>query len=219
MTRSADAMTGREEIASSVLHGFGAALAVASLAALVTLAALRGDARHVVGCAVFGGALVAMFTSSTLYHAVTHRGAKAVLRVLDHSAIYLAIAGTYTPFLLVPLWGAWGWSLLAVVWTAAIAGIVLAATAGGRHGVLRVAIYIAMGWVGIVAFRPLLASVGPGGLSLVFGGGIVYTLGVVAYGWRGLRYNHAIWHVFVLGGSALHVLAVLWYVIPRATGS
>ena len=218
MTPRSETQTAREEIANSVLHGLGAALAVASLATLVTLAAIRGDARHVVGCAVFGGALVAMFTSSTLYHAITHRRAKGVLRVIDHSAIYLAIAGTYTPFLLVTLRGAWGWSLLAVVWAAAAAGIALAATAGRRLGVLRVAIYIAMGWVGVVAFRPLLATLGPGGLSLVFGGGIIYTLGVAAYAWRGLRYHHAIWHAFVLGGSALHVLAVLWYVIPRASG-
>jgi len=215
-------MTGRpgqqsagEEIANSVLHGVGTALAIASLATLVTLAALRGDARHVVGCAVFGAALVAMFASSTLYHAITHQRAKGVLRVLDHSAIYLAIAGTYTPFLLVSLGGAWGWPLLVLVWAAAVAGIVLASTAGRRLGGVRVVIYIAMGWVGVVAFRPLLTSLGPAGLSLVAGGGIVYTLGVVAYAWRALPYHHAIWHAFVLGGSALHVLAVLWYVIPR----
>ena len=207
-----------EEIANSVLHGVGAALAVAALATLVTLAALRGDARHIVGCAVFGGALVAMFASSTLYHAITHRGAKGVLRVMDHSAIYLAIAGTYTPFLLVSLPGAWGRSLLAVVWAAALAGIVLTSTVGRRLGSLRVAIYIAMGWVGVVAFRPLLASLGAGGVSLVVGGGIVYTVGTVIYAWRGLPYHHAIWHVFVLGGSALHVLAVWWYVIPGARG-
>ncbi len=215
MTRRTGEQAVGEEIANSILHGLGTALAVASLVTLVTLAALRGDARHVVGCAVFGGALVAMFASSTLYHAITNRRAKSVLQVLDHSAIYLAIAGTYTPFLLVSLYGPWGWTLLAVVWVAAVAGIVLAATAGRRLEVLRVAIYIAMGWVGSVAFRPLLASLGPGGVSLVVGGGIVYTLGAGVYAWRGLRYHHPIWHVFVLGGSALHVLAVLWYVIPR----
>jgi hemolysin III len=219
MTAHREGTTLREEVANSVLHGLGAGLAIAALATLVTLAALRGDARHVVGCAVFGGALVAMFTSSTLYHAITHRRAKSVLQVIDHSAIYLAIAGTYTPFLIVSLHGAWGWSLLAVVWAAAIGGIVLASTVGRRLGGLRVAIYIAMGWVGVVAFRPLLASLGAGGVTLVVGGGVVYTLGTGVYAWRGLRYHHPIWHVFVLGGSALHVLAVLWYVIPRAAGS
>ena len=208
-----------EEIANSIVHALGAALAVASLATLVTLAALRGDARHVVGCAVFGAALVAMFTSSTLYHATTNRRVKGVLRVIDHSAIYLAIAGTYTPFVLVSLRGAWRWTLLGVVWGAAAAGIAIAATISRRLGALRVAIYVAMGWVGIVAFRPLLASLGTGGMGLVIGGGLVYTLGVAVYAWRGLRYHHAVWHAFVLGGSALHVLAVLWYVIPRPPGS
>ncbi|HSK10547.1 MAG TPA: hemolysin III family protein [Vicinamibacterales bacterium] len=207
-----------EEIASSVLHGFGAVLALAGLAALVTLAAIHGDARHVVGSAVFGVTLVAMFAASAIYHGVTHGAAKNLLRVLDHAAIYLVIAGTYTPFMLVSLRGAWGWSLLAVVWTAAVAGCVLAASLGRRHGGLRVAIYIAMGWIGVVALRPLLAGLGPGGLSLVVGGGVVYTLGVVFYTWHRLRFNHAVWHAFVLGGSVLHFLAVLWYVIPRASG-
>lgn len=219
MAAHGEGLTLGEEVANSVLHGVGAVLAIAALATLVTLAALRGDARHVVGCAVFGAALVAMFASSTLYHAITHRRAKGVLRVIDHSAIYLAIAGTYTPFLLVSLHGVWGWSLLAVVWSAALGGIVLAATVRGRLGGLRVAIYIAMGWVGVVAFRPLLASLGPAGVSLVVGGGIVYTAGAGVYAWRGLRYHHAIWHLFVLGGSALHVLAVLWYVIPGVPGT
>lgn len=210
--------TAGEELANSILHGLGAALAAVGLATLVTQAALRGDARHIAGTAVFGATLVAMFASSALYHAVTHGKAKAVLRVLDHSAIYLAIAGTYTPFMLVSLTGTWGWSLLAVVWIAAVAGIALAATAGRRLGGVRVAIYIAMGWVGVVAFRPLLASLGPGGLSLVVGGGVVYTVGAGVYAWRGVPYHHAVWHAFVLGGSALHVLAVLWYVIPRPAG-
>lgn len=219
MTARSERVEVGEEIANSVLHGIGAALAVAALATLVTLAALRGNALHVVGSAVFGAALVAMFASSALYHAITHRRAKRVLRVIDHSAIYVAIAGTYTPFLLVSLHGAWGWSLLAVVWAAAATGITLAATVGPRFEGLRLAIYIAMGWVGVVAFRPLLASLGPGGVALVVGGGVVYTLGAVVYAWRGLRYHHAIWHVFVLAGSALHVLAVLWYVIPRTPGA
>lgn len=204
-----------EEIANSVTHGLGVALAVAALVVLVVLAARHGTARHVVGVSVFGAALVSMFLASTLYHAVPHARAKHVLQLFDHAAIYLAIAGTYTPFMLVTIGGAWGWSLLVTVWAAGIAGITLRAVFGRRGHVLRVVLYIVMGWIGVLVFRPLLASVGAGGAGLVFGGGLVYTIGVGFYSWQRLPYHHAIWHLFVLGGSTLHFLAVLWYVIPR----
>jgi len=203
-----------EEIANSITHGIGAALAVAALAVLVTLASLHGTVAHVVGCAVFGGTLVLLYTASTLYHSITHSKAKRVLQVLDHSAIYLLIAGTYTPFMLVTLRGARGWALLAVVWAAAAAGITLCSTVGRRAHVISVALYIVMGWIAIVVFRPLVASLGLHGTSLVVGGGLAYTSGVVFYAWRRLPYHHAIWHLFVLAGSALHVAAVLRHVIP-----
>lgn len=203
-----------EEIANSVTHGLGAALAVAGLAVLVTLAAARGSAAHVVGCAVFGATLVLMFTASTLYHAIPHRNAKRVLQVLDHSAIYLVIAGTYTPFMLVSLRGTIGWILLAVVWSIAVAGIAFSSTLGRKAHVFSVVLYVVMGWIGVVVFKPLVASLGLGGMAFVVGGGVVYTIGVAFYGWRRLPYNHAIWHVFVLAGSALHFAAVLEYVIP-----
>jgi hemolysin III len=205
-----------EEIANSVTHGLGLALAVSALCVLVVLAARHGGTRHIVGVSVFGVALVAMFLASTLYHAIPHARAKGVLQLFDHAAIYLAIAGTYTPFMLVTIGGAWGWSLLAIVWVAGLAGITLRAVFGRRAHVLRVALYVVMGWVGIVVFRPMVASVGAGGAALVFGGGIVYTLGIGFYSWQRLPYHHAIWHLFVLGGSFLHFLAVLWYVIPHS---
>lgn len=205
-----------EEIANSVTHGLGAVLSVAGLAILVVLAAAHGTAWHVVGCAVFGAALVVMYLSSTLYHGIAHRRAKQVLQLFDHSAIYLAIAGTYTPFMLVSLKGAWGWTLLSLVWLAAVGGIALRAACGRRARALRVALYIVMGWVGIVAAPRLMASLGAAGLSLLVAGGIVYTVGVAFYGWRRLPYHHAIWHVFVLGGSILHFFAVLFYVIPSS---
>lgn len=204
-----------EEIANSVTHGVGAALAVAALSILVVLALRQGGVREVVGCAVFGGTLVAMYLASTLYHSIPHARAKRVLQMLDHSAIYLVIAGTYTPFMLVGVGGFWGWALLALIWTAAAAGITLRAIFGRRAHVLRVVLYVLMGWVGIVVFRPLLAGVGAGGVALVFGGGIVYTVGVVFYSWERLPYHHAIWHLFVLVASFLHFLAVLWYVVPK----
>jgi hemolysin III len=203
-----------EEIANSTTHGLGAALAAVGLVVLVVMAATRGTARHVVGCSVFGGTLLAMYIASTLYHAIPHARAKGVLQLLDHAAIYLVIAGTYTPFMLVSVRGVWGSSLLAAVWTAAVAGIVLRAALGRRAHVFRVLLYIVMGWVGVVVFGQLLASVGGTGLALIAGGGVVYTAGVAFYSWRGLPYHHAIWHLFVLAASVLHFLAVLWYVIP-----
>lgn len=203
-----------EEIANSVSHGVGAGLAVAALALLVALSATRGTARHVVGCAVFGGSMTAMYLASTLYHSIPHPSAKGPLQLLDHAAIYLVIAGTYTPFMLVNVRGAWGWSLLAIVWAAAAGGITLRAAFGRRAHLLRVALYVVMGWIAVIVFRPLLASVGIGGLALLGGGGIVYTLGIGFYSWRRLPYHHAIWHLFVLAGSVLHFFAVLWYVIP-----
>jgi hemolysin III len=204
-----------EEIANSITHGVGAALAVAGLVVLVALAATRGSASHVVGCAVFGATLVLMYAASALYHGIPNPRAKRVLQVLDHSAIYLVIAGTYTPFMLVSLRGTAGWVLLATVWAVAAAGIVFSSTLGRRAHVLSVVLYVAMGWIGIVVFRPLTASLGPAGMALVVGGGVVYTAGVIFYGWKRLPYNHAIWHVFVLAGSALHFAAVLGFVIPR----
>ena len=203
-----------EELAHSVSHGIGIVLSIAALTVLVAFAARRGDAWHIVGVAVFGTTLVLLYVTSTLYHAIPLPRAKRVLRVLDHSAIYLLIAGTYTPFTLVNLRGPWGWSLFAVVWTAAIAGIVYKSVALGRFPGLSVAIYVTMGWCVVVAIRPLLHSVAPAGIELLVAGGLAYTLGLVFYGWRRLPYHHLVWHLFVLLGSVLHFFAVLYYVIP-----
>lgn len=204
----------REEIASSITHGIGIVLAIAGLAVLVAFAALNGDAWHVVGCSIFGAALILCFTTSTLYHSVQAERVKRLLRTLDHSAIFLLIAGTYTPFLLVNLRGAWGWSLFAVIWTLTFLGIVLRLVLNGRLHGLVVSLYLAMGWIVVVAVQPLLERVATGGLILLAAGGLAYTAGVAFYKWRRLPYNHAIWHGFVLAGSTLHFFAVLFYVIP-----
>jgi hemolysin III len=208
-----------EEVAHSVTHGVGIVLAIAELTVLVAFAALRGTAWHVVGCAVFGATLVLAYTASTVYHAIpaSYRRAKKVLRVLDHSAIYLLIAGTYTPFTLVNLRGPWGWTLFGVVWGLAVAGIVFEATLIGRLKVLSVAFYVALGWLVLIAARPLAHAVALGGIVLLVAGGIAYTTGVAFYAWTRLPYHHAIWHGFVLLGSTLHFFAVLFYVIPLAT--
>jgi hemolysin III len=205
-----------EEIAHSIIHGLGILLSISGLTVLVTFAALRGNAWHIVGCSIFGATMILAYTASTLYHAIpgVFVRAKEVLRILDHSAIYLLIAGTYTPFTLVNLRGRWGWILFGLVWACAIAGIVFKATLMGRLRVLSVAFYVAMGWLVVVAAKPLIQTVAPGGLWLLFGGGLSYTAGVAFYAWKRLPYNHAIWHCFVLTGTLLHFFAVLFYVVP-----
>jgi len=202
-----------EEVANSLTHGLGTVLAVAGLVVLALSASRYGTARTVVGSVVFGAALVVLYSSSTLYHSVgsRHARAKDVLRVLDHSAIFLLIAGTYTPFTLVSLWGPWGWALFGVVWGLAVAGIVLRLTLRQRPTALFVGLYLAMGWCIVVAAKPLLAAVPAGGIALLVAGGLAYSVGVVFYVWR-RPYHHAIWHGFVLAGSAFHYAAVLRYV-------
>ncbi|GAA0718695.1 PAQR family membrane homeostasis protein TrhA [Dokdonella soli] len=204
-----------EEIASSVIHGLGIVLSIAGLAILVAVAARGGDARHVASVGVYGTTLILLYTASTLYHGIPHARAKPVLRLLDHAAIFLLIAGTYTPFTLISLHGPWGWALFAIVWTLALAGIALELRRV-RNRALMAALYVAIGWVGLVAIKPLVANVAPGGLWLLFGGGVAYTLGVPFYLWKRLPFNHALWHLFVLLGSVLQFFAVLFYVLPGA---
>jgi hemolysin III len=205
-----------EEIANSVSHGVGVALAIAGLAVLVAFASLRGTVWDIVGVSVFAATMILMYTASTIYHAIPLLRAKRVLRILDHSGIFLAIAGTYTPFALSNLRGPWGWSLLGVVWTLAVSGIVFKALAIGRLRTLSVGLYVVMGWLVIVAARPLLAHVAPGGIALLVAGGIAYTGGVGFYAARRLPYGHLLWHLCVLAGSALHYFAVLLFVVLRA---
>ncbi|MGH8156923.1 MAG: PAQR family membrane homeostasis protein TrhA [Rhodanobacter sp.] len=207
-----------DELASSVIHGIGIVLSIAGLATLVAFAALHGNALAVTACAVFGTSLVLLYTASTLYHLISVAAAKPALRALDHIAIYVLIAGTYTPFTLIALPGPWGLSLFAAVWTLALAGSALELGLFKRYHKLVVLLYVGMGWIGMIAFKPLSAHLQVGGMLLLIGGGVAYTLGVPFYLWRRLPYHHALWHVFVLAGSVLHFLAVLLYVIPDATG-
>jgi len=208
-----------EEIANSVTHGVGVFLSIAGLVILVIFATLYGNAWHIVACSVFGATLILSYTASTLYHSIQLPGAKYVLRILDHAAIFLLIAGTYTPFMLVNLNGPWGWSLFGIIWGLAILGIAFQTTMLRRCTSVSVALYVAMGWAVVIAIKPLLASVATGGLVLLILGGIAYTAGVGFYVWRRLPYNHMIWHIFVLAGSILHFFAVLFYVIPIAEGA
>ena len=200
-----------EEIANSVTHGVAALASVAALPILVAVAVARGDPWRVVGGAIFGATLVLLYTASTLYHALTHSGAKRVFRVLDHSAIYLLIAGTYTPFALGALRGPWGWSLFGAVWALAALGITAKATLGFRFPRLSTAVYVGMGWLAVIAFRPLMTHVGLPGVMWLVAGGLCYTAGVIFFAWERLRYGHMVWHLFVAAGSVCHFFAVLWY--------
>jgi hemolysin III len=204
-----------EEIANSVTHGIGTLLAVVGLVALTYLAARHGTVWHVASCAIFGATLVALYAASTLYHAVRREEIKGTLRILDHSAILLLIAGTYTPFTLVSLRGPWGWSLFGVIWGLALLGIVLEATTLRRFRAALIALYVVMGWAALAAIKPLLAAVASGGLQLMLAGGVAYTGGIGFYLWRRLPYHHAIWHLFVLAGSIFHYFAILNYVVLR----
>ncbi len=204
----------KEETINAATHGLGAVLGAAGLAVLVVMAALRGDAWHVVSCSIYGATLVLLFTSSTLYHSFRGPRVKHVFRIIDHSSIYLLIAGTYTPFLLVTLRGRWGWSLFGVIWGLAVAGIVFQIFFVSRFRLVQTLIYLAMGWLVVVAVKPLFAHVPGAGLLWLLIGGLFYTLGAVFYLWKKLPYHHAVWHVFVLGGSICHYFAILFYVLP-----
>jgi len=206
-----------EEIANSLTHGLGIVLSIAGLAVLVAFASAFGTVWHIVSCSIYGATQIILYTASTLYHSIPRPRAKAVLRLLDHSAIFLLIAGTYTPFTLVNLRGPWGWSLFGVIWALALIGIGLQSLLIRQKALVTAIPYVGMGWVAVIGLKPLLATVAPGGVALLLGGGLAYTVGSVFYVWRRMPYHHAIWHVFVLAGSVFHFFAVLFYVIPIAS--
>lgn len=204
------AYTRGEEIANWLTHGIGAVLSVAALTLLIIFASLRGDAWHVVSFTVFGLSLLALYLFSTLYHLTRTERGRWLWRRLDHAAIYLLIAGTYTPFLLTNLRGPWGWSLFGVIWGLCGAGALFKFIGGPRSRVISAMTYLFAGWLIVVALKPMLAAVPAEALWLLFAGGVCYTLGVPFYLWKRLRYHHAFWHSFVLGGSACHFLAVMF---------
>ncbi len=205
-----------EERANAITHGIGALLSVAALVLLVMFGALHGDAWSVASGAIFGAALVALYSASTVYHLLRSEQAKKLLRKFDHASIFLLIAGTYTPFLLVSLRGPWGWSLFGVVWGLCLTGMILKFFMAGRFRVLSTGIYILTGWLIVIAFKPLSAALPAGGIWLLVSGGLCYTGGTVFYLWKSLRYHHAIWHLCVLAGSSCHFFSIFWYVLPGA---
>ena len=203
----------RDEIANALTHGVGAAAALAGGAVLITLAAIGGDGWQLAGAIVFGITLLLLYTASTLYHAIQHPIAKGRLKVFDHCAIYLLIAGTYTPFTLVGLRGPWGWGLFAAIWTLALAGVVFKLFYTGRYPRLSTAIYVAMGWLVVVAMKPMLASIDAWTLGWLLAGGVFYTLGTYFYHRESIPYAHAIWHLFCIAGSVCHYVAVMAQVV------
>ena len=205
-----------EEIANGITHGLGVVFSIAGLAILTAFASVFGTVWHIVACSVYGVTQILMYTASTLYHSIPVPRAKKFLRLLDHSAIYLLIAGTYTPFALVNLRGPWGWSILIAIWGLAIAGIALQSKLIRLSKLVTALPYVAMGWVAVIAVKPLLEAVAPGGLWLLVLGGLAYTAGTLFYVWKRLPFHHAIWHGFVLLGSVLHFFSILFYVIPQA---
>src|SRR5712691_9603543 len=215
MTQVSTRRLSAEELANSLTHGVGLALSIAGFLVLVVLAVMRGSAWRIVSCAVYGSSLICLYlyTASTLYHSIRSRRLKRVLKICDHSAIYLLIAGTYTPFLLVNLRGGWGWSLFGVVWGLALAGILLKFWFVDHFQILSTTVYLLMGWLAVIALRPLLEMVPTAGLLWLLAGGFFYTIGVVFYAWKRIPYNHVIWHVFVMAGSTCHYFAVLYSVL------
>jgi hemolysin III len=205
-----------EELANSVTHGLGLLLSLAGLALLVTGAVLRGTVWHVVSCAIYGATLVLLYGASTLYHSCRQEKIKKIFRLFDHCAIYLLIAGTYTPFLLVNLRaaGKWVWFLFAFIWMLAMGGIVLKGLFFDRLPVFSTVLYVLMGWTAIVIIKPLLTHLSLHSVLWLIGGGIFYTSGIFFFASERLRLSHTIWHVFVMLGSACHFCAVYFYVLP-----
>lgn len=199
-----------EEIANSVSHGVGF-LAVLAVTPLLVLGAIPHGAASVVGVSVFAATMAVLYLTSTLYHAFPHSRAKRMLRVVDHGAIFLLIAGTYTPFMLGIMRGAWGWALFGTVWGLALVGVLFKVVGGLRYPIASTAAYVAMGWVAVVAIQPLWQRMPQAGLMWLVAGGLAYTGGVAFYAMKRVRYSHFLWHLFVLTGTTCHFFAVMGY--------
>ncbi len=198
---------------NTLTHAIGAALSVAALVCMVVYASAWGDAYKIVSVSIYGATLIALYLASTLYHSAKDPRVKRMMKLVDHSCIYLLIAGTYTPFALVSIRGGWGWSMFGIIWGLALLGIVFKLVFIHKVDKLGVAIYVAMGWLGVVAVVPMVRVFPAQGLLYIAAGGLLYTVGALVYLWRSLPYNHAIWHLFVMAGSACHFVAIYWYVL------
>lgn len=204
----------QEEIANSITHGIGALLSISALVILIVYASLYGTAWHIVSFTIFGVTMFLLYMSSTLLHSLPEGKAKDVFEIFDHSSIYFFIAGTYTPFLLIVIKGAMGWTLFGVVWGLAIAGTIFKCFFVKKYLFTSTLLYVIMGWLIIFAWKSLAANLPPQGMTYLIIGGALYTLGAIFYVWRGFKYHHAVWHLFVMAGSTAHFFCVLFYVLP-----
>jgi len=205
----------KEELVNSITHGLGAVLGIGGTAVAIVWAALYGDAFSVVSASIYGAMLIILYVMSTLYHALTNKTAKKVFRIFDHCSIFLLIAGTYTPFTLCALRGAFGWTIFGIIWGMTVLGIVFNAISIEKFKIFSMVCYLVMGWLIIIAFKPLMDAIGfiPGTLLLLLGG-ISYTVGIIFFALKKIPYMHGIWHIFVLLGSVLHYFSVLFSALP-----
>jgi hemolysin III len=203
----------REEVANSVTHGLGLLASLVGAFVLVSLSVEQGEAWYVVSASTYGVTLVALYAASTLYHALKGTRARNVLQVLDHCAIYLLIAGTYTPVTLVGMRGGWGWTLFGLAWGFAAVGIIFKILAADRYAVFSTITYVLMGWLCIIAVKPMFVLISPSALALLGAGGLFYTAGILFYRSDRVPYSHAVWHLFVVAGSVCHYLAIARYVL------
>ena len=204
----------QEEIANSITHGIGALLSIAALVILIVFSSLYGSAWHVVSFTIFGVTMLILYTSSTLVHSFPEGKAKDVFEIMDHSSIYFFIAGSYTPFLLIAIKGPLGWTLFGIVWGLALAGTVFKCFFVKKYLFTSTVLYVVMGWLIVFAWKPLANNLSSQGISLLIIGGTLYTLGAIFYVWRGFKFHHAVWHLFVIAGSAAIFFSVLFYVLP-----
>lgn len=215
MEKSSTFYDSREEMLNVITHGIGFVLSIVALVILIVSASKYGTAKHITSFAIFGGSLIVLYAASTLYHYAKNPELRLKLNILDHSAIYVLIAGTYTPFTLVVLKGWVGWTIFGVSWGLAIAGIIFKVFYFGKYDKISTIAYVLMGWVIIFAIKPLIESFPTPGLIWLFAGGLAYSIGAIFYSFKGVRFSHVIFHVFVLLGSFCHFMAVFLYVLPE----
>jgi len=212
---SISGQTKTEEVANAITHSIGVALSIAGLSILVVFASIKGDPWKIVSFSVYGTTLVVLYAASALYHSIKSISAKRFFQIVDHASIYLLIAGTYTPFVLVTMRGGWGWSIFGVIWGLAITGIVVKVTMGTGGDKISTIIYLAMGWLIIIAFHKIVNVLPLMGILCLIIGGLSYSLGTIFFLLDAkLPFNHSIWHLFVLGGSITHFFGILFYVLP-----
>jgi len=212
--RDTHVYTKNEEIVNAVTHGIGVLLSITALVFLIISAKQNGSVWHVVTFSIYGGSMLILYLSSTLVHSFPEGKVKDLFEIFDHSAIYLFIAGTYTPFTLIVINGVLGWTLLTIVWAIALIGVVFKSFFAKKFMVLSTILYIVMGWLIVIAWNPLVETLPPAGITLLVTGGLLYTVGAIFYVWRGFIFHHAVWHLFVLAGSVSHFFTILFYVTP-----